>query len=173
MRYEILGGNDIVNFLAFSGTVTMISDFPIGPSDVDAGCYLLFSVENDIGDLVNFVVGPGTYFVDHEAVEIGDLVTGFYDANAPVPLIFPPQYEAIVMAKDTLEQNVIVDFFDLNLVSSDGSLRLNISPRTQILLENGQIFNRIPSNRYLIVVYGVTTRSLPAQTTPSQIIVMC
>ena len=34
-------------------------------------------------------------------VTLGDMVTGFYDANAPVPLIFPPQFRAIVMAKDT------------------------------------------------------------------------
>jgi hypothetical protein len=59
------------------------------------------------------------------------------------------------------------------LVSSDGSLRLNISPDNRILLENGQLYNRNPANHYLIVVYGATTRSILAQTTPSQIIVMC
>jgi hypothetical protein len=68
---------------------------------------------------------------------------------------------------------VKVDFFNYQLVSSDGSLRLNISPDTRILLENGQLFNRNPANRYLVVVYSATTRSIPAQTTPSQIIVMC
>jgi len=119
------------------------------------------------------VVEPGTYFVDHEVVSIGDSVTGFYDANAPVPLIFPPQYRAIVMAKNTPTHNVTVDFFNRQLVSSDGNLKLNISLDTQILLENGQLFNRNPANRNLIVVYGATTRSIPAQTTPSQIIVMC
>ena len=66
-----------------------------------------------------------------------------------------------------------VSFFNSQLLSSDGSLRLNIAPSTQILLENGQLFNRNPANRNLIVVYGATTRSIPAQTTPSQIIVMC
>jgi hypothetical protein len=100
-------------------------------------------------------------------------VTGFYDGDAPVPLIFLPQYAAIVMAKDAPGQNVFVDFFDRQLISSDGSLRLNISQDTRILLENGQLFNRNPANRYLIVVYGATTRSIPAQTTPTQIIVMC
>ena len=161
-----------MNFLSFSGIVSMISDFPIRPND-QSGCYRLLSVDGGRGNMVNFVVEPDTYFVNHEVVSIGDRVTGFYDANAPVPLIFPPQYRAIVMAKDSPAQNVTVDFFNRQLESSDGSLRLNISLDTQILLENGQLFNRNPGNHNLIVVYGATTRSIPAQTTPSQIIVMC
>lgn len=133
----------------------------------------MLSVDNGYGDVVNFVVEPNTYFVNHEVVSIGDSVTGFYDANAPVPLIFPPQYAAIVIAKNTPAHSVTVDFFNRQLVSSDGNLKLNISLDTQILLENGQLFNRNPANRNLIVVYGATTRSIPAQTTPSQIIVLC
>ena len=163
----------MMNFLSFSGIVTMMSDFPTGPNDQDGGCYRLLAVDNGNGNMVNFVVAPDTYFVNHEVVSIGDRVTGFYDANAPAPLIFPPQYRAIVMAKDSPAQNVTVDFFNRQLESSDGNLRLNISLDTQILLENGQLFNRNPGNRNLIVVYGATTRSIPAQTTPSQIIVMC
>jgi hypothetical protein len=123
--------------------------------------------------LVNFVIAPDTYFVDHRVVRVGDRVTGFYDGDAPVPLIFPPQYAAIVMAKDAPGQDVTVDFFNRQLLNSDGDLRLNISRETRILLENGQEFQRNPANRYLIVVFGATTRSIPAQTTPSQIIVMC
>jgi hypothetical protein len=104
---------------------------------------------------------------------LGDMVTGFYDANAAVPLIFPPQFRAIVMAKDELYQNVKVDYFNDQLVSSDNSLKLNIAPWTQIVLENGQYFTRNPANRNLIVIYGATTRSIPAQTSPYKIIVMC
>jgi hypothetical protein len=163
----------MVNFIPFSGTVTEINDFPTSTNDVSGGCYQLFSVQNERGDLVNFVIAPDTYFVDHRVVRVGDRVTGFYDGDAPVPLIFPPQYAAIVMAKDAPGQDVTVDFFNRQLLNSDGDLRLNISRETRILLENGQEFQRNPANRYLIVVFGATTRSIPAQTTPSQIIVMC
>ncbi|HLO10776.1 MAG TPA: hypothetical protein VK190_00820 [Pseudoneobacillus sp.] len=161
------------NFASFQGTVTMISDFMITTNDEDGGCYKLMSVDNGFGSLVNFVVEPNTYFVDHVMVGVGDRVTGFYDANAPVPLIFPPQYRALIMAKETPFQFVKVDFFNNQLVSSDGLLQLNISPWTPILLENGQPFTRIPTNRNLIVVYGATTKSIPAQTTPFKIIVIC
>ena len=118
----------------------MISDFWTGPNDENGGCFQMLEVDNGQGNVVNFVVAPTTYFVDHAMVVVGDRVTGFYDANAPVPLIFPPQYRALVMAKDSPVQNVKVDFFNSQLESSDGSLRLNISPNTEILLENGQLF---------------------------------
>ncbi|MCB2293316.1 hypothetical protein LGK95_07255 [Clostridium algoriphilum] len=160
-------------FQPFYGMITMINDFLIDESGEGAGCYKLISVENRYGTLVNFVVEPNTYFVDHVMVSLGDMVTGFYDANAAVPLIFPPQFRAIVMAIDTLYQNVKVDNFNDQMVSSDNALKLNIGPFTQIVLENGQSFTRYPANRDLIVIYGATTRSIPAQTTPYKIVVMC
>ncbi|MGG3451014.1 hypothetical protein [Domibacillus aminovorans] len=163
----------MINFTSFHGTVTMISDFMIGLNGEGEGCYKLISVDNGHGALVNFVVSPTTYFVDHVIVAVGDRVTGYYDANAPVPLIFPPQYRALVMAKDNPYQNVKIDYFNSQLESSDGQLRLNISSYTQLLLTNGQPFTSNPANRNLIVIYGPTTKSIPAQTTPYKIIVWC
>jgi hypothetical protein len=160
-------------FQPFSGIITMINDFLIDESGDGLGCYKLMSVENGYGNLVNFVIQPDTYFVDHVMVSRGDIVTGFYDINSPVPLIFPPQFRAIVMSKDSRYQNVKVDYFNNQLVSSDNSLKINIAPWTQIVLENGQAFTGNPSNRNLIVVYGPTTRSMPAQTSPYKVIVMC
>lgn len=160
-------------FASFSGTVTMIEDFYTGQNDSSIGCYKLMSLENvDMGP-VNFIVSPETYFVNHAMIEVGDEVTGFYDANAPTLLIYPPQYRAIVMAKKTGPENVTVDYFNRELISSDGNLKLNIAPSTEVILTNDQIFNRYPGNRNLIVVYGPTTFSIPAQTTPHKIIVLC
>jgi hypothetical protein len=160
-------------FQSFYGMVTMISDFKINANEELTGCFKLMSLVNGAGTLVNFVVSPTTYFVDHVMVALGDRVTGFYDANAPVPLIYPPQYQAIIIAKDTPYQNVKVDYFDSQLVSSDGQLKLNISSYTPILLPNDQTFTLNPANRNLLVLYGPTTKSIPAQTTPYKIIVMC
>lgn len=165
--------NTAQKFTAFSGTVTRIEDFYPGQDDASAGCYKLMSLENIDRGPVNFVISPGTYFVDHEVVEVGDEVTGFYDANAPALLIYPPQYPAIVMAKDTVYQRVTVDYFNNQLISSDGNLQLNIAPSTEVILTNDQLFNRYPGNRNLIIVYGPTTMSIPAQTTPYKIIVLC
>lgn len=151
----------------------MISDFIIGANSESDGCYKLISVEDGVGGIANFVVSPTTYFVDQAMVAVGDRVTGYYDANAPVPLIYPPQYRALVIVKHTPSQNVKVDYFDSQLVSSDGQLKLNLSPYTQILLQNGQAFSKNIGNRNLIVIYGPATKSLPAQTTPFKIVVWC
>ncbi len=163
----------MINFKSFSGYATTINNFMITPNDEDSGCYKLISVDNGSGNSVNFVVSPTTYFVDHAMVEVGDWITGYYDGNAPVPLIYPPQYRALIMVKESPYQNVKVDYFDWNLVSSDGQLKLNISPFTHKLLTNGQNFTNNPANRNLIVIYGPVTKSIPAQTTPYKIIVLC
>lgn len=163
----------MIQFQSFQGTVTMISDFNISSTGEDRGCYSLMSVDNGLGASVNFVVAPSTYFVDQAIVTIGDRITGYYDGNAPVPLIFPPQYQALIISKDNPYQNVKVDYFNRQLESSDGQLKLNLSPYTQILLQNGQPFTQNPGNRNLIVLFGATTRSIPAQTTPTKIIVWC
>lgn len=151
----------------------MISDFITSQNGEDEGCYTLLSVDNGAGALVNFVISPTTYFVDQVIVSVGDQVTGYYDANAPTPLIFPPQLRALVMVKENASQNVKVDFFNNELISRDGQLRLNLSPYTQIVLANGQPFRKNPSERNLIVIYGPSTKSIPAQTTPYRIVVWC
>lgn len=165
--------NATQSFAAVSGTVTMMQDFYPTQDEESAGCYKLMSLESIDRGPVNFVVSPGTYFVNHEVVVVGDEVTGFYDANAPALLIYPPQYPAIVIAKNTEDQNVTVDYFNYQLISSDGDLKLNIAESTEIILTNNQSFNRYPGNKNLIVVYGPTTKSIPAQTTPYEIIVLC
>ncbi|WP_417898028.1 hypothetical protein ABN702_17395 [Bacillus haimaensis] len=163
----------MISFAFFRGIVTMISDFPISPNGEGEGCYKLFSVEDGAGAMVNFVVAPTTYFIDQSRVSVGDAITGYYDANAPVPFIYPPQYNAIIIVKDNNSQNVKVDYFNDQLVSSDGQLKLNLSPYTQILLANGQPFTGNPANRNLIVIYGPATKSIPAQTMPYKVIVWC
>lgn len=162
----------MINFGSFFGIITSISDFWTDNNN-PTGCYKLMTVQSRDRSIVNFVITPTTYFVDHIAVQIGDVVTGYYDADAPVPLIYPPQYQALVVARAMPNVFVKVDYFNSQLISSDGNLRLNISPFTEILLENGQTFTGSLANRNLIVTYGATTRSIPAITTPYEIIVIC
>jgi hypothetical protein len=165
--------NTEIKFAPFSGTVTRIEDFYTSQDDASAGCYKFMAVENIDRGPVNFVISPETYFLDHELVEVGDEVTGFYNANAPAILIYPPQYPAIVMVKNTVYENVTVDYFNNQLLSSDENLKLNIAPFTEVILRNDQLFNGYPTNKNLIVVYGPTTMSIPAQTTPFKIVVLC
>lgn len=160
-------------FASFSGIVKRFEDFYPGQYDKNAGCYKLMSLESVDGGPINFVISPETYFVNHELIEIGDSVTGFFNSNAPTILIYPPQYNAIVMAKQVEHENVTVDYFNDELISSNGNLKLNLTKSTPVLLTNDQLFNMYPSNRNLIVIYGPTTKSIPAQTNPYKIIVLC
>ena len=158
---------------SFSGTVTMIQDYLAGSDEELNGCFKLMSLVGEDGSIVNFVISPTTYFLDRVMVSIGDHVTGYYDVNVPVILIYPPQYQALIIVKNNPYQNVKVDYFNSQLVSSDGQLQLNISSYTPLLLQNDQSFTLSPANRNLLVVYGPATFSIPAQTTPYKIIVLC
>lgn len=160
-------------FSSFAGTVTMIQDYLVNSDEELKGCFKLMSLLRGDGSIVNFVISPTTYFLDRVMVSVGDHVTGFYDVNLPVLLIYPPQYQALIIVKDNPYQNIKVDYFDSQLVSNDAQLQLNISSYTPILLQNDQLFTLSPANRNLLVVYGPTTLSIPAQTTPFKIIVLC
>ncbi|MEG0774661.1 MAG: hypothetical protein RR409_15145 [Clostridium sp.] len=147
---ERLAGIEI--FKGFSGYITKITDLMQSQDETTSGCYKLVSLEGEDGSIVNFVVALNTYFVNHSVVYIGDKVTGYFDELAPVPLIYPPQYRAIIMVKNMPGENVKVDYFDSELISSDNYLKLNIAMFTQILLTNGQPFKRNLENRNLIVI---------------------
>ena len=164
--------SNMINFFSFSGVVTDIYDLNTQGRE-DTGCNMIMSVRDDGENVVNFVVSPDTYFLDQEMIHVGDFVTGYYNGNAPAILIYPPQFPALIVVKYQENQNVKVDFFNSRLVSSDGMLRLNIGPDTLIMLKNGQAFRGDITNRNLIVVYGPSTRSIPAVTTPEKIIVWC
>lgn len=168
----LYGGIIVKEFLSVEGVVKSIEVMKTSVNDTST-CTMIMSVRGRRDDDFNLVVSRDTYFVDHVNIRPGDYIIGFYDALAPVPLIFPPQYRAIVIARRSRKENVVVSHFNRRLVSRDDSLRLNISNRTQILLENGQRFLGNIENRNLVVVYGMSTKSIPAITTPSQIIVLC
>ncbi|CAM3059190.1 hypothetical protein JOC27_000284 [Sporolactobacillus spathodeae] len=163
----------MIQFLPISGRVTEISDFTTTAGHEDSGCTKFITVTDAQGGTVNFIVSPTTYVVDQALIQIGDWVTGYFDGNAPVPLIYPPQYHALVMVKINPPQHVKVDFFNSQLVSHDGQLKINLSPFTQLLLTNGQSFTGDPANRNWIVLYSVATKSIPAQTSPYRMILLC
>lgn len=161
----------MVQFMAFNGRIIQIEE--MRSQEYGEGCVKMVSLQNEEGMQVNFILSPSTYVLNQAMLVVGDRVTGYYDANAPAIMIFPPQYPALVMIKERDDQNVKVSYFDRNLVSQDNQLKLNMSPNTPMFTANGQAYSGSPINRDLIVVYGPTTKSIPAQTTPYYIVVLC
>lgn len=149
--------------------------FSITPVDRTNGCALMFSVTSQEFGPVNLMVTQETYVLEQETFKPGDSITAFYDKNTPVPLIYPPQYQAAVILEN--DDNAFADFgyYDNNLVNTGQTLKLNLSsqPSDRILLANGQVFTGNPGGHYLLVIYDKATLSIPAQTNPLEVIVFC
>lgn len=154
------------NYVTVPGTITNISSIP------NECCSQLVSVATQNG-VNNFLVSPETLVVNNFRLMRGMNIAAIYDANAPVPLIFPPQYRAVVITQRRSNETIVLDFFNQNLSAGNHSLQLNIAPSTEIVTANGQRFTCNPRNRVLLVYYSLTTRSIPPQTTPRKIVVMC
>lgn len=152
------------HYISVKGTIKEITDY-----GQTKGMQLV-TVTTANGDITRFVVSDETYLLDE--LTAGSEIIAFYDANVPVILIYPPQYNAIAIAIADNGRTVKVDHFDENLISADGSLKLNITDETNIILKDGSPYDGDLTNQDLIVSYGPSTRSIPAQTTPEQIIVL-
>jgi len=162
-------------YLSFTGTVKSIDDGKEG--------FIRASVESKEGLPADFILSENTYYADNIQIEEGTEITGYYESGRPMILIYPPQYSIDIVAPAMNDEFMKVDKFDADLLSSDKTLKLNISEETEILWENGTQINWLVkpsisdleaalSNRKLIVFYDFTTKSIPAQTTPSKIIVL-
>lgn len=136
-------------------------------------CNNMISVWTEDRQTINFILTGETIVIDNMQLRRGMRIAAFYDTSLPAPAIFPPQYRAELITFLRPNQNVMLNFFDENLVAQDNSLQLNVSPRTNISTINGQRFLCRPGNHELLVYYTITTFSIPPQTPPQRIIVMC
>ena len=154
-------------FSSFGGIVREIS---IRKENNNYWNYIL--VENKDSTFANLVVTPDTYFVYNTMVSVGSDITGYFPANAPVPMIYLPQYRAMVLVVEPLWQIIKVDFFDENLVSMDGTLKLNIGDHTEVVNQDGTPYEGGLENQLLVVYYGFSTRSIPSIAIPLRVVVL-
>lgn len=154
---------------------TVISITPMQSANGSQDCSLEFYLMTQDMGPVTFTVTPETYVEDQETLKPGDTVVAFYDNAVPVPLIYPPRYHAVLMAETDDGVFAAFDYFNENLVNSDMTLKLNLPEKNEprALMANGQFYYGNPASHYLLVLYGATTRSIPAMTTPEKIIVFC
>ncbi|MFJ7666812.1 stalk domain-containing protein [Lysinibacillus sp. NPDC097195] len=125
-----------------------------------------------------FVVNKDTLIFDNTGKEVklqkGDKVTAYTYANKPMLMIYPPQYNADVIIVETEEMgSATVDFFDKDLVNTDNSLKLNVGKETIIESQSGKaVTTENLAEQHLLVFYTITTRSIPAQTPPTKVVVL-
>ncbi len=154
-------------FLKLTGTLSSLEKNENG---------LLYGVIEQQDNVFNIVVGEETVVVDNtgKRVELkeGMDFTAYVDGNKPMILIYPPQYSPDLVIVQTEEIGFAeVAQFDENFANE--SLKLNISDETVIENLSGtavEAKNIVGVD--VAVFYKFTTFSIPAQTTPSKIIVL-
>ena len=160
------------NFGSVTGTIVDMVPTRVGNRRAD-GCMIFTTLEDEDGNTVNFVIVPSTFVVDWETLSVGMKCTFWYKADAPAPLIFPPQYTAVVVAQEKNGRMVDVAYYNTSLMNENQTLQLNIDGTVDIRTVNNQYYQGSPANHNLVVIYESSTRSIPAQTTPKMIVVLC
>lgn len=135
-------------------------------------CSQMLALRTEDG-IVNFLINMDTVVIDSRQLRQGMRVAAFYDRNLPVPLIFPPQYRAQLITALGRNEQVMLNYFDSDLTAADNTLQINISAGTLIKTLNGQNITCNLGEHTLLVYYTMTTRSIPPQTTPRRVIVLC
>lgn len=158
-----------ITYLTVTGTITQLQPM-VGSGNE---CSQFVTVEDSSGNVTNFIVTSSTYIADFATLYQGMQAHFVYNAELPVPLIYPPQFTAVAVVSTVSAVNVAVGYFNNRLVSADNGLQLNLTESVPVVTSNNQVFYGSPGSHYLLVMYDRTTRSIPAQTTPEKVVVMC
>ncbi len=170
----------MASYISYQVTVTeVLEEFIQTTTDVnDADNY-----ENTI----NYVPGEDTLVFDAQGnrlsisdVKAGDLLTVYTGAYTPAPMIMPPQYQAkIIIIEDPEAESPVFTFADTFVAGEEGmlvglgnTLALNMSEDVEIVDRDGQAWEDELENMDLLVFYDVSTKSIPAQTTPLKVVVL-
>lgn len=99
-----------------------------------------------------------------------------YGANSPMGMSMPPYLGSVTAVVANADKGFyMVGHFDENLTDAENQLQLNISEETSIqnTLGTRQMMTAEDvKDQDALVFYDATTRSIPAQTTPSMVMVL-
>lgn len=136
--------------------------------------------------VINYMLMDDTLIFDQTGkllspadVKEGSLLAVYAGAYTPAPMIMPPQYQAsIIILLDAEAEEpgfTCADTFvmvDGMLTGTGNTLALNLTEEVEIMDREGNPTQEELENKDLLVFYGASTRSIPAQTTPSKIVVL-
>ena len=140
------------------------------------------TIEDIDGNPAVLVISEDTVFPFSDSLAVGDAVIGWYPSDGIMPMIWPPQYNISVLSAGVPEGvNIRVDRFrkwednpDMLMISQDDMFAFNVDENTVIILEDGQDFSDFDFelNRRMVVIYGISTRSIPEMATADKLIVL-
>ena len=154
-------------------------------SDVDGIIKTTTDVNNkdDQNNTVNLKITDDTLVYDNlgnkkalSDLTAGSKITVFTGSYEPTPLILPVQYTAnVIIINGDKEGNVNADTY---LADEEGytnvanTLKIAAADDTKIVDKNEKEYKGDLDKNDLIVFYGVSTKSIPAQTTPTKVVVL-
>ena len=106
----------------------------------------------------------------------GSKITVFTGSYEPTPLILPVQYTAnVIIINGDKEGNVNVDTYladEEGYTNAANNLNIAAADDTKIVDKNEKEYKGDLDKNDLIVFYGASTKSIPAQTTPTKVVVL-
>jgi len=157
-------------FVKFSGVISEVNQ---------TGKSLILKVENEeafltILDETLLFNATTTENIEKQTLEKGMKIDAYYDKNKPMIMIYPPRITPeIVVVNDSGMGQVKISKFDENFISADHELKLKFSENTVLINEQGEPIEKEDLHgKELVVFYDVSTKSIPAQTTPKKIIAL-
>ena len=166
---------ETTNYIEFRGKITEVNSqdgrFSIlAESDLENSMdKLIFHISEDVVLLEDKTMD----FINKEDLKVGTELSVYFGENTPMLQSYPGQLtpNVIILRNNEELSNIKLDRFDASLTSSDNSLKLNISDEVELVDNKGnKIEEEDLGNKDLIVFYGPSTRSIPAQTRPEKVI---
>lgn len=162
-------------YISNTGKITEVGDTQDGNK--------VFTMDNENGGL-RFVVSPTTTIVDRETNSVitadklteGMEVSVIYGAMTPMGMSMPPYLGQVTAVVANADKGFLsVGHFNDDLINEKDLLQLNISEKTTILTTLGTksiLGADDVKGKDAVVFYDVTTRSIPAQTNPSLVLLL-
>ena len=154
-------------------------------SDVDGIIKTTTDVNNkdDQNNTVNLKITDDTLVYDNlgnkkalSDLTDGSKITVFTGSYEPTPLILPVQYTAnVIIINGDKEGNVNADTYladEEGYTNAANTLKIAAADDTKIVDKDEKEYKGNLDKNDLIVFYGVSTKSIPAQTTPTKVVVL-
>lgn len=153
--------------------------------DVDGIIKTTTDVNNkdDQNNTVNLMITDDTLVYDNlgnkkalSDLTDGSKITVFTGSYEPTPLILPVQYTAnVIIINGDKEGNVNVDTYladEEGYTNAANNLNIAAADDTKIVDKDEKEYKGDLDKNDLIVFYGASTKSIPAQTTPTKVVVL-
>jgi len=173
--WDVPGNGDnamIAHYFSIAGTVVSIEEI--------YNTIRLY-IEDDYDNPAVLVLTENTVYPFSDEPAVGDTVTGWYVTDAPMIAIWPAEYNIAVLVAGAPEgSNLRVDRFNTwadgeegYMLSQDGMFAFRTDENTQVVLANGDDFTGGDiEGRRIVVIYDISTRSIPEFATASKLIVL-